>query len=138
MPTPGTGTTKATFVVDVGLAVNPRGLEAQMIGGTMDGIANALTYTLDLDRGMFAEDSWEHAYYTRHGTFRSTCSSSSCRPRANPAAPVSWVHRIDGGHGLATPARPGPCPPTSRSTTTSHFPTRSCREAPCPSRPPTV
>ncbi len=61
----GPRVTRATFVVDVGLAVNPRGLEAQMMGGTMDGIANALTYSLHLDQGMFAEDSWEHAYYTR-------------------------------------------------------------------------
>jgi isoquinoline 1-oxidoreductase beta subunit len=61
----GPRVTKAVFAVDVGRAVNPRGLEAQMMGGIMDGIANALTFALHLDHGHFAEDSWEHAYYTR-------------------------------------------------------------------------
>jgi isoquinoline 1-oxidoreductase beta subunit len=36
-----------------------------MVGGMMDGIANALSYSLHLVDGAFAEDSWEHAYYTR-------------------------------------------------------------------------
>lgn len=61
----GPRVTKAVYCVDVGLAINPRGLEAQMIGGMMDGIANALTYSLHLVDGGYAEDSWEHAYYTR-------------------------------------------------------------------------
>ena len=37
--------------VDVGLPINPLGLEAQMMGGIMDGIAQALTYSLHLDNG---------------------------------------------------------------------------------------
>lgn len=70
----GPRVTKAIFAVDVGLCINPLGLEAQMIGGMMDGIANALSFSLHLggqDRtgasftGAYAEDSWEHAYYTR-------------------------------------------------------------------------
>lgn len=61
----GPRVTRAIYAVDVGLAINPRGLEAQMIGGMMDGIANALSYSLHLVDGAFAEDSWEHAYYTR-------------------------------------------------------------------------
>lgn len=61
----GPRVTRAIYAVDVGLAINPRGLEAQMIGGMMDGIANALSYSLHLRDGAFAEDSWEHAYYTR-------------------------------------------------------------------------
>ncbi len=61
----GPRVTKAIYAVDVGLAINPRGLEAQMLGGMMDGIANALTYSLHLIDGGYAEDSWEHAYYTR-------------------------------------------------------------------------
>lgn len=61
----GPRVTKAVFAVDVGLAVNPRGLEAQMMGGIMDGIANALTFALHLRDGAFAEDSWEHTFYTR-------------------------------------------------------------------------
>jgi isoquinoline 1-oxidoreductase beta subunit len=61
----GPRVTKVVFAVDVGLPINPTGLEAQMIGGVMDGIANALTFGLHLRGGAFAEDSWEHAYYTR-------------------------------------------------------------------------
>src|SRR5690606_23678723 len=61
----GPRVTRAVFAVDVGKAVNPRGLEAQMMGGIMDGVANALTYGLHLVDGAFLEDSWEHAYYTR-------------------------------------------------------------------------
>ncbi len=61
----GPRVTKVTFVVDVGLPINPLGLEAQMIGGIMDGIANALTYSLHLQNGVFLEGSWDNAYYTR-------------------------------------------------------------------------
>ena len=61
----GPRVTKATYVVDVGLPVNPLGLEAQMLGGMMDGIANALTFSLHLKDGSFLEGSWDNAYYTR-------------------------------------------------------------------------
>jgi isoquinoline 1-oxidoreductase beta subunit len=61
----GPRVTKAVVAVDVGLAVNPLGLQAQMMGGTMDGIANALTYSLHLENGYFLEASWDNAYYTR-------------------------------------------------------------------------
>jgi isoquinoline 1-oxidoreductase beta subunit len=36
-----------------------------MQGGIMDGIAQALTYSLHLDDGYFLEGSWDNAYYTR-------------------------------------------------------------------------
>jgi isoquinoline 1-oxidoreductase beta subunit len=61
----GPRVTKALYVVDVGLPVNPLGLEAQMLGGMMDGIAHALTYSLHLKDGYFLEGSWDNAYYTR-------------------------------------------------------------------------
>jgi isoquinoline 1-oxidoreductase beta subunit len=61
----GPRVTKVTFVVDVGLPINPLGLEAQMLGGIMDGIAQALTYSLHLQDGHFLEGSWDNAYYTR-------------------------------------------------------------------------
>jgi isoquinoline 1-oxidoreductase beta subunit len=61
----GPRVTKVTFVVDVGLPINPLGLEAQMMGGIMDGIAQALTYSLHLQDGHFLEGSWDNAYYTR-------------------------------------------------------------------------
>jgi isoquinoline 1-oxidoreductase beta subunit len=61
----GPRVTKAVFVVDVGLPINPLGLEAQMMGGMMDGIAQALSYSLHLKDGHFLEGSWDNAYYTR-------------------------------------------------------------------------
>jgi isoquinoline 1-oxidoreductase beta subunit len=61
----GPRVTKVITAVDVGLPINPLGLEAQMIGGAMDGIANALTYSLHLKDGNFLEGSWDNAYYTR-------------------------------------------------------------------------
>ncbi|MEU6665951.1 molybdopterin cofactor-binding domain-containing protein [Streptomyces sp. NPDC046727] len=61
----GPRVTKAVFAVDVGLAVNPRGLEAQMMGCIMDGIALALTSSLHLRDGHFLEASWDNYFYTR-------------------------------------------------------------------------
>ncbi|MEV0616531.1 molybdopterin cofactor-binding domain-containing protein [Nonomuraea sp. NPDC050404] len=61
----GPRVTKVVFAVDVGLAVNPRGLEAQMMGGVMDGIALALTSSLHLRDGYFLEASWDNYFYTR-------------------------------------------------------------------------
>ncbi|HEY1507381.1 MAG TPA: molybdopterin cofactor-binding domain-containing protein [Solirubrobacteraceae bacterium] len=61
----GPRVTKVVYAVDVGLPINPLGLEAQMIGGIMDGIAQALSYSMHLDRGQFLEGSWDNAYYTR-------------------------------------------------------------------------
>jgi isoquinoline 1-oxidoreductase beta subunit len=61
----GPRVTKVVYAVDVGLPINPLGLEAQMMGGIMDGIAQALTYSLHLDNGHFLEGSWDNAYYTR-------------------------------------------------------------------------
>ena len=57
--------TKAVCAVDVGLPINPLGLEAQMMGGIMDGIGQALTYSLHLKDGYFLEGSWDDAFYTR-------------------------------------------------------------------------
>ncbi|MGF1428312.1 molybdopterin cofactor-binding domain-containing protein [Kitasatospora sp. LaBMicrA B282] len=61
----GPRVTKVVCAVDVGLAVNPRGLEAQMMGGIMDGIAVALTSSLHLQNGAFLEGSWDNYFYTR-------------------------------------------------------------------------
>jgi isoquinoline 1-oxidoreductase beta subunit len=61
----GPRVTKVVVAVDVGLPVNPLGLKAQMMGGAMDGIAQALTYSLHLQNGHFLEGSWDNAYYTR-------------------------------------------------------------------------
>ncbi|MFE0463668.1 molybdopterin cofactor-binding domain-containing protein [Kitasatospora sp. NPDC058965] len=61
----GPRVTKVVCAVDVGLAVNPKGLEAQMMGGIMDGIAVALTSSLHLAGGHFQEGSWDNYFYTR-------------------------------------------------------------------------
>ncbi|TYB56140.1 molybdopterin-dependent oxidoreductase [Nonomuraea sp. PA05] len=61
----GPRVTKVVFAVDPGLAVNPRGLEAQMMGGISDGIALALTSSLHLRDGYFLEASWDNYFYTR-------------------------------------------------------------------------
>jgi isoquinoline 1-oxidoreductase beta subunit len=57
--------TKVVYVVDVGLPINPRGLEAQMLGGIMDGIAQALTSSLHFSNGLPLEGSWDNYFYTR-------------------------------------------------------------------------
>jgi isoquinoline 1-oxidoreductase beta subunit len=61
----GPRVTKVVFAVDVGLPINPRGLEAQMMGGIMDGIAMALTFSVHIRNGIPLEGSWDNAYYTR-------------------------------------------------------------------------
>ncbi|MDT0398263.1 MULTISPECIES: molybdopterin cofactor-binding domain-containing protein [Streptomyces] len=61
----GPRVTRAVVAVDVGLAVNPRGLEAQMMGCLMDGIALTLTSSLHLEDGHFLEASWDNYFYTR-------------------------------------------------------------------------
>ena len=61
----GPRVTRVVFAVDAGLVINPRGLEAQMMGGIMDGIALALTSSLHLRDGHFLEASWDNYFYTR-------------------------------------------------------------------------
>ncbi|MFC9909790.1 molybdopterin cofactor-binding domain-containing protein [Streptomyces sp. NPDC127197] len=61
----GPRVTKVVCAVDVGLAVNPLGLEAQMMGGIIDGIALTLTSGLHLHNGHFLEGSWDNYFYTR-------------------------------------------------------------------------
>jgi isoquinoline 1-oxidoreductase subunit beta len=61
----GPRVTKVTYVVDAGLPINPLGIQAQMLGGINDGIAQALTFSLHLQDGHWLEGSWDNAYYTR-------------------------------------------------------------------------
>jgi isoquinoline 1-oxidoreductase beta subunit len=61
----GPRVTKAVIAVDAGLVINPRGLEAQMMGGVNDGIALILTSSLHLRDGAFLEASWDNYFYTR-------------------------------------------------------------------------
>ncbi|WP_051486228.1 molybdopterin cofactor-binding domain-containing protein [Nocardioides sp. J54] len=61
----GPRVTRATVVVDAGVVINPRGVEAQMMGGFSDGLAQALTYSNHLVDGHFLEASWDNSAYTR-------------------------------------------------------------------------
>ncbi|MEJ2885527.1 molybdopterin cofactor-binding domain-containing protein [Actinomycetospora sp. OC33-EN06] len=61
----GPRVTKVTYVVDIGIVVNPRGVKAQMQGGIMDAIGNTLTAGLHLRDGHFVEASWDNYFYTR-------------------------------------------------------------------------
>lgn len=61
----GPRVTKLTYIVDVGKPINVLGVKAQIMGGAMDGIAQALTYSLHLKDGLFLEGSWDNAFYMR-------------------------------------------------------------------------
>ncbi|MCW2581721.1 MAG: iorB, partial [Klenkia sp.] len=61
----GPRVTKVVFAIDVGLIINPQGLEAQMMGGIMDGMAMTLTSSMHLQDGHFLEASWDNYGYTR-------------------------------------------------------------------------
>ncbi|MHA6779448.1 molybdopterin cofactor-binding domain-containing protein [Pseudonocardia saturnea] len=61
----GPRVTKVTYAVDPGLVINPRGVEAQMMGGINDAIANILTSSMHLTDGHFVEASWDNYFYTR-------------------------------------------------------------------------
>ncbi|MEU3752980.1 molybdopterin cofactor-binding domain-containing protein [Streptomyces olivoreticuli] len=57
--------TKAVIVADVGRAVNPRGLEAQLLGGLTDAISTTLRAGLHLDKGLPLEGSYSQFHYAR-------------------------------------------------------------------------
>ncbi|MFI7099348.1 molybdopterin cofactor-binding domain-containing protein [Streptomyces sp. NPDC050161] len=61
----GPRVTKALMVVDAGFAINPRGLEAQMMGCVNDALALALTSSLHIKDGVPLEGSWDDYFYTR-------------------------------------------------------------------------
>lgn len=57
--------TKVVMAADVGTAVNPRGLEAQLMGTAIDGISTVLTAGLHIDRGAVRESSYADFHYAR-------------------------------------------------------------------------
>ncbi|MFC5951785.1 molybdopterin cofactor-binding domain-containing protein [Pseudonocardia lutea] len=61
----GPRVTKVTFAVEIGLVINPRGLEAQIMGGINDALALILSSSLHLQDGHFVEASWDNYFYTR-------------------------------------------------------------------------
>ena len=57
--------TKVVMAADVGTAVNPRGLEAQLMGTAIDGISTVLQAGLHIDRGAVRESSFSDFRYAR-------------------------------------------------------------------------
>ena len=57
--------TRAVMAADVGTAVNPRGLEAQLMGTAIDGISTVLRAGLHIDRGAVREGSFADFHYAR-------------------------------------------------------------------------
>ncbi|MFL6141419.1 MAG: xanthine dehydrogenase family protein molybdopterin-binding subunit [Labedaea sp.] len=55
--------TKAVIVADVGRPINPRGLEAQLLGGLTDGISTILQAGVHIDRGLPVEASFAQFHY---------------------------------------------------------------------------
>ena len=86
-----------TVAADVGTVVNPRGLEAQLMGAAMDGISTILYAGLHIDRGAVREGSFADFRYARqrHSPLRF-------------AAHIMPSRRPPGGAGeLAVPAAAG-------------------------------
>jgi isoquinoline 1-oxidoreductase beta subunit len=65
--------TKAVVAVDVGLPVNPKGLQAQAIGGVIDGISTMLSAGNHLDNGAFREGSYKDFLYARQANAPLSC-----------------------------------------------------------------
>ncbi|MFE0634495.1 molybdopterin cofactor-binding domain-containing protein [Streptomyces sp. NPDC058866] len=57
--------TRAVIAVDVGLPVNPRGLEAQMAGGLTDAISTTLRAGLHIDKGLPMEGSYSQFHWAQ-------------------------------------------------------------------------
>ncbi|MFD8818167.1 molybdopterin cofactor-binding domain-containing protein [Streptomyces sp. NPDC059627] len=57
--------TRVVMAADVGTAVNPRGLEAQLMGTAVDGISTVLRAGLHIDRGAVREGSFADFHYAR-------------------------------------------------------------------------
>ncbi|WP_344609890.1 molybdopterin cofactor-binding domain-containing protein [Sporichthya brevicatena] len=57
--------TKTFMAIDVGNPINPRNIKAQLMGGAMDGIAQALTAACHIKDGTVQEASWDNYRYTR-------------------------------------------------------------------------
>jgi isoquinoline 1-oxidoreductase beta subunit len=57
--------TRAVIAADVGLAVNPRGLEAQLTGALVDGISVILRAGNHIDHGAVREGSYADFRYAR-------------------------------------------------------------------------
>jgi isoquinoline 1-oxidoreductase beta subunit len=57
--------TKAVIAADVGRPINPRGLEAQLLGGLTDAISTTLRAGLHIEKGLPLEGSYSQFHYAR-------------------------------------------------------------------------
>ncbi len=57
--------TRASITGDYGIPINPRGLEAQLIGGLTDAIATTFRAGLHLEEGLFLEGSYSQFHFPR-------------------------------------------------------------------------
>ncbi|ELP66869.1 molybdopterin cofactor-binding domain-containing protein [Streptomyces turgidiscabies] len=57
--------TRAVIAADVGRPINPRGLEAQLLGGLTDAISTTLRAGLHIDKGLPLEGSYSQFHYAR-------------------------------------------------------------------------
>lgn len=90
--------TRASIAADYGLPINPRGLEAQLLGGLTDAIATTLRAGLHLQDGLFLEGSYSQFHY----------------PRQRDIPPVVQIHvfpettgKVGGAGELGVPAAVG-------------------------------
>ena len=110
------GSPRRVAAVDVGLAVNPRGLEAQLQGALIDALSMTLQAGNHLDDGAMREGSYADFRWARMADSPSRSRCTSCRPPASPAAPASSASRppaaaVANAYARAT----GAGPPASRS-----------------------
>lgn len=76
--------------VDCGLAINPKGVEAQIQGAMSDGMSTALRAAITIDKGGAAQNSWtDYNWMTLD------------------AMPVVEVYRVESDHGSGGMGEPG-------------------------------
>ena len=129
----GPRVTKVVFVVDVGLPINPLGIKAQIMGGAMDGIAQALSYSLHLKDGHFLEGSWDDAFYTRQWNTPPEVDvivMPATTGKPGGVGEFGVGHDDGGGRLRVRQARPARCRRRSRSATTGR--SASSRSRPFP------
>lgn len=123
--------TKVVMAADVGTAVNPRGLEAQLMGTAVDGISTVLTAGLHLDRGAVREGSFADFQWARQRHAPLHFEAHIMPSGETPEGPVNSVSpRRPERWPTPTPVRRGPDPAVSRSTSEIPF-----RPLPTPADP---
>ncbi|GGT31922.1 hypothetical protein GCM10010207_34780 [Streptomyces atratus] len=136
----GPRVTRALMVVDAGFAINPRGLDTQMMGRLNDAPTMALTTSLHIKNGIPLEGSWDNYFYTRQWNTPPelrvvVMPSTSDKPSgAGELGVAPAFAAIACAYARAT-AR---CRRASRSTMAPSASSRCPSNRPHPSPPPTV